>query len=291
MVDRSREHDQQGDASRRQILVRASVVVGLVVCLIAGLWVYEQQQKSLASLPEPKPLGRPVSPIGNVTASSPVLSEEINKAIREAPDVTQTALASMSGPVATPEAATFDPTVPREDEPPKEVAKQSQNVAAPRGEALVPAAPGKGLAQPAVSAPPARPKTTPAVAPAVAARPADKVGERVLAEETKAVVSPPPPAAAKAASVSTPPALRPSQAPVTPAVPNPAGFVVQLGVFNNHDNAEELRSRLALAGIPTMVEIRVQLGPFKNRDEALKAQQTLRKLGLAPGLLVPPRKP
>lgn len=291
MVERSREHDQQGDASRRQILVRAGVVVGLVVCLLAGLVVYEQQQKSLASLPEPKPLGRPVSPIGNVTASSPALSEEINKAIREAPDVTQTALASMSGPVAAPEAATFDPTVPREEEPLKEVAKPSQSVAAPRGGALVPATSGKGLAQPAVSAPSAKPKTAQAVAPVVAARTADKGVERVLAEEPKVVASPPPPATVKAASVSAPPAPRPAQTQATPAVPNPAGFVVQLGVFNNQANAEELRSRLALAGIPTMVEIRVQLGPFKNRDEALKAQQTLRKLGLAPGLLVPPRKP
>lgn len=64
---------------------------------------------------------------------------------------------------------------------------------------------------------------------------------------------------------------------------------MQLGVFNNQSNAEELRTKLALAGIPSQVEMRVQLGPFKNKEEALQAQQKLRTLGLAPGMLIPPR--
>lgn len=264
---------EEGDASRRQILVRVVVVACLVVGLLAGLLIYEQQQKSLEALPVPKPMGRAVSPIGNVTNSSPALPPEIDKALKEAPDVTQAALASMSEPVATPEVVTQDVSVSHEESPPQAAA---------------------------ASAPPARTKAQPVVAASAPARQLSRAGsDRVLiVEEPRSlerVPSPAPLPATRSAAAKPPsqPAAPPAKlvAPVSTAMPNPTGFVVQLGVFNNHGNAEQLRSKLALAGIPTMVETRVQLGPFKNREEALKAQETLKSLGLTPGLLVPPRKP
>ena len=63
-------------------------------------------------------------------------------------------------------------------------------------------------------------------------------------------------------------------------------FVLQLGVFSNPDNAQELKGKLKQAGIPAQLETRVQVGPFANREEALRAQDKLRQLGLGNGMLV-----
>lgn len=244
-------------ASRRQLVVRVAVVAGLIVVLLAGLLIFEREQISSPSVAaDPKPLGRAVAPIGNAIAvSAPALSEEVSRAIREAPDVTQVALASMSAPAAVPE-ETFDPTIPREGEPQSAPAKRSP----PRVAASQPVARG---------------------------------GDRLVVEGGRqspvAVVSPKP--IANAAPLSQPPAPVAVLPPVAPATPSPNGYLIQLGVFNNRGNAEELRSKLALAGIPSQVETRVQLGPFKTREEALDAQQKLRVLGMTQGLLVPPRKP
>jgi DedD protein len=57
------------------------------------------------------------------------------------------------------------------------------------------------------------------------------------------------------------------------------GFVVQLGVFSNPDNARELVDKLNKQGIRAHMEARVQIGPFLNRQEADKAQSEMRKLG------------
>jgi DedD protein len=71
----------------------------------------------------------------------------------------------------------------------------------------------------------------------------------------------------------------------TPALPS-GSFAVQLGVFSNVSNAQELIARLKLAGIPSQLETRVQVGPFANKDEAQRAQDKLRELGLGKGMLV-----
>jgi len=57
------------------------------------------------------------------------------------------------------------------------------------------------------------------------------------------------------------------------------GYVVQLGVFSNPDNARELVNKLNKQGIRAHMEARVQMGPFLNRQEAEKAQMEMRKLG------------
>lgn len=66
----------------------------------------------------------------------------------------------------------------------------------------------------------------------------------------------------------------------------PGRYVLQLGVFSNPDNAQELKGKLKQAGIPAQLETRVQVGPFANREEALRAQDKLRQLGLGNGMLV-----
>ena len=87
---------------------------------------------------------------------------------------------------------------------------------------------------------------------------------------------------APATPPSTPPAASqapaPTQAP-TQVIPAGKGYVVQLGVFSNPDNAREMVEKLNKQGIRAHLEARVQLGPFLNRREAEKAQAEMRKLG------------
>lgn len=66
-------------------------------------------------------------------------------------------------------------------------------------------------------------------------------------------------------------------------------YLVQMGVFSNVANAEELKSRLDKAGIPAQIEARVQVGPFSNKTEAEAAQKKMATMGLN-GLLVSARK-
>lgn len=84
------------------------------------------------------------------------------------------------------------------------------------------------------------------------------------------------------------PAIRESPAIARPTTGG--GFLVQVGVFSNLDNAEELRRKLADAGIPAHIEARVQVGPFATQAEAAGAQRKLKSLGMDPGMLLPPRK-
>ena len=90
--------------------------------------------------------------------------------------------------------------------------------------------------------------------------------------------------------------------PTTPLRPAPSAqpparntkparqFVLQMGVFNNVDNAMELLATLQKGGVPAQIEARVQVGPFKNKFEADLARGKLEAMGLAPGLLMAIRK-
>lgn len=67
-------------------------------------------------------------------------------------------------------------------------------------------------------------------------------------------------------------------------------FALQLGVFNNLANAEDLRAKLELHGIPSMIEARVQVGPFKSREEIEAAREKLKALGMDAGMMISLRK-
>lgn len=89
-----------------------------------------------------------------------------------------------------------------------------------------------------------------------------------------------------------------AETPVKPVKPEASvsgkasnGFILQVGVFSNLSNAEDLRRRLADAGIPAHIEARVQAGPFASQAEAVAAQQKLRALGMEPGMLIAPKRP
>jgi DedD protein len=92
----------------------------------------------------------------------------------------------------------------------------------------------------------------------------------------QAASSSPRPAAPLPTQQATPAAAQP---PATSAVPPGKGFVVQLGVFSNPDNAREMVEKLNRQGIRAHLEARVQLGPFLNRQEAEKAQAEMRRMG------------
>lgn len=80
------------------------------------------------------------------------------------------------------------------------------------------------------------------------------------------------------------PVVTKQEAKVPPAIKD--GYVVQLGVFSDYDNAEQLYKRLQAAGVSARLETRVQVGPFKSRNEAVAAQAQLKKLGLESGMVV-----
>ncbi|MBI5331890.1 MAG: SPOR domain-containing protein [Betaproteobacteria bacterium] len=77
---------------------------------------------------------------------------------------------------------------------------------------------------------------------------------------------------------ATPPAAPPAPAPHAAA--GGAGFVIQVGLFSNPKNAQELVQKLGRMGIKAHTETRVQLGPFQTKAEADKAQAELRKRGV-----------
>ncbi|MCL2656741.1 MAG: SPOR domain-containing protein [Betaproteobacteria bacterium] len=148
---------------------------------------------------------------------------------------------------------------------------------------------------------PVAPETATSAPEPEASVPAGGVNE--AAEETRGVESLPGPAAPRAARTPAPATttdkshltLRAEgqQQPATiqhlPAGQKPPpgkAFVLQVGVFSNPNNAEDLRAKLALAGIPVMLETRVQVGPFKTRDEVVQAQSKLKALGMERGQLM-----
>lgn len=74
--------------------------------------------------------------------------------------------------------------------------------------------------------------------------------------------------------------------PLAQVVESAKRFLVQVGVFSNHANAEELATKLQAAGIPAQIESRVQVGPFASRAEADAARAKLKSMGIDDGLLV-----
>jgi DedD protein len=125
-----------------------------------------------------------------------------------------------------------------------------------------------------------RPLTVPARAQAALMRPSEPAMlAKPTPEKEVARVLPPP-----AARETTP------TRPIAQAIEASRRFLVQIGVFNSVANAEELRAKLELAGIPTQIEARVQVGPFATRQEAEQARDRLKDLGIEPGLVMTARK-
>ena len=109
-----------------------------------------------------------------------------------------------------------------------------------------------------------------------------------MIKPSEALVSVKPSAPIAELARARPPA--PASLPLTQPHGQSGLFLLQMGVFNNTANAEELRAKLELNGIPSQIESRVQVGPFKSRLEAEQARDKLKHLGMETGLVVAVRK-
>ncbi|MBK7815331.1 MAG: SPOR domain-containing protein [Rhodocyclaceae bacterium] len=127
-----------------------------------------------------------------------------------------------------------------------------------------------------------RPLTMPARAQNAAMRPAESMAAAPKPDVARDIARVVPPK--EAATMPT------ASRPIAQAIESSRHFQLQMGVFNNLANAEELKTRLEAAGVPAHIEARVQVGPFASRREAEQAREKLKSLGMAPGLIVAARK-
>lgn len=183
--------------------------------------------------------------------------------------------------------AVVPPPEPKPEEPAKDEAKAESKaeVAAEEKKTEEPPAEPERTAAPSGTLPPSKAEralTTPAQT-----RPASiRSGEPPLALQRAE------PVRDLARLASPPPGSRhaPPSRPLTQAAEAGRQFMLQVGVFSNLANAEEMRAKLQLAGIPTQIEARVQVGPFATRQEAESAREKLRSLGMEGGMLTAIRK-
>ena len=187
-------------------------------------------------------------------------------------------------PVATapePEAKPEEKVAEQPAEKPAEVAEaEKKEEAKPEVAKAEPAPAAEPERTASVTAPPPRPirpLTLPATARPAAIKPSEPVAAVQKPEPAREIArtAPPEPIARHA----------PASRPLTQAAERTRQYIVQMGVFNNVANAEELRAKLELAGIPSQIEARVQVGPFATRQEADVAREKLRAMGMETGIL------
>lgn len=126
-----------------------------------------------------------------------------------------------------------------------------------------------------------RPLTKPATGKPASIRPSEPVP---LAASPAARPEP----ARELAQSHNAPRRAPASRPITQAAERQ--YALQMGVFSNVANAEDLRAKLELNGIPSTIEARVRVGPFATKEEADAARAKLKELGLDGGLLVTMKK-
>jgi DedD protein len=168
-----------------------------------------------------------------------------------------------------------------------------------------PAPPPPPVAPAQTESPPTAPAQAEAPAAAQAqeaAAPERKMEEAAEPEHSQMPLAPPPKPAPRAASGPASAPAKPAQAATagkaeaaassarTDTAAPARGYRLQMGVFANTANAEELHAKLERAGIPSYIESRVHAGPFETRQQAEAARRKLKALGLGTGLLIPPQK-
>lgn len=124
----------------------------------------------------------------------------------------------------------------------------------------------------------AKPVTPPATAKPASVRPTAPVAVPAKPDAQREI--------ARVMPERSSPQHAPASRPLARVAESAKRFLVQVGVFSNHANAEDLLARLTEAGIPAQIESRVQVGPFASRAEADAARAKLKAMGLDDGLLV-----
>jgi DedD protein len=183
--------------------------------------------------------------------------------VKEEPTVAADGKPAEPGAAPVAEGKPETAAIARADEP-----TVPEHTASPGAPPLLPLPPEKPLTKPATGKPasirPSEP-VPPAASPAARPEPA-----RELAQSHGA------------------PRRAPASRPITQAAERQ--YALQMGVFSNVANAEDLRAKLELHGIPSTIEARVHVGPFATKEEADSVRAKLKELGLDGGLLVTMKK-
>ncbi len=252
--------------SRRQLVIKGVLAAAAAVTLVVALAMYENAEAPREA--EPAPTAHITAPLAASDQQSQSLEEAARQALKtsdEAAQLQSVVLAEQQVVAQTASApvpeTSVDPTVPVLGVP-ASMPKAASSSAAASGKQQ---ASGRLVLE--QQAPVRSARATPA---------ASSLGPQAAAPAPRPLAAP----------VPTPAPARPASGAVASAVSN---FLVQLGVFANQSNAEELRKKLTAAGIPSQLETRVQVGPFKTREEAMLAQEKIKALGLDAGMLVPAR--
>ena len=245
--------DEAPAAEQRGVLLRRIAVAGvLIALLIGGLAVFDASRRTHDDEDEaPAQAAVPTLPAPAAVSAVPP---------EETPAVSALPAALQDSPPPLPEGDAAEAA----DTPSASTAAEPVATGAAKAPSHAPSARA-----------PASASVSPSTAPAVAAEPAvpeatARPGAPVAASDGADARRPSADRAART-EPSAPPALTRSPA---------GGYVVQAGVFSHTANAEELRARLALHGIPAQVETRVLVGPFRTRAEADRARAQMRALGL-----------
>lgn len=132
----------------------------------------------------------------------------------------------------------------------------------------------------------AKPLTAPATARPATVKPSEPAMAPTRPDARRDIARTAPPAVSGVPEATRPPQA-PASRPLVRALESSAQrFLVQVGVFSNPANAEELLQKIRAAGIPAQIESRVQVGPFATRAEVDAAREKLKTLGIDDGILV-----
>lgn len=326
MTDERRLADDgpdSGDDSRRQLWFRAGIAGGLIALLLGALAVFDHLSKPRGS----EEVALPTKPIAPAQVASDVGRDAPPEVIRAGSEGAPAETAEEQPAEATvppmlprdsvdaeaPVDRLESPRVPtaRPHQAPSGHGREVEHRAASRGDETPRSAAVPAVVPPVT--PPAQPPRVPAAAPTLVHQPGPTPQRDLPA--TGAAVAPrpagpapatvPAPAVAASATAAQPqsgavqapaagmPARPAAAAPVAaqaaaaPAEAPARGYVLQFGFFSSVARAEELKARMAQAGIPAQVETRLVVGPFADRREALAAQSRLREKGIDTGVLLP----
>jgi DedD protein len=189
-----------------------------------------------------------------------------------------------AAPATTSAAPAVAPPEPAQPEAAPEKTAEEQAVEAPAPEA--PQVPDSEAA-PAVPPPPPPQVVNKASQTLAAAAPkaaGTEIATPVKSSVPQSVTISPAPLSKKPAepvAAESKPAVAPAASPIkTTEAAAPKGYVVQLGLFSNYENAVLLQKRLAEHGIKSYTETRLHVGPFQNKAEADQALNQIRGMGI-----------
>lgn len=260
VTEGARLHDT---ALRKRLLIRVGIAAVIVLALVLALSLIE---------PGGDRSEKPTTPI--------VREEMAPIAIDRTADI---AAAGLPGTVPSPDEASLPTTEAEVGQATSSVEVEAEPELTEGPKTELPKNGAAGIIDPVE-----RPLTVPGKMISAAVRPDEPAS--VASVTNAASIAEPDQVPSTSVERKSPPAVSSTPPAVAGALSAARHFLVQAGVFNNADNAEELRAKIAAAGIPVRIESRVQVGPFADRKEAEDARRKLQALGVDSGLIVAVRK-